>query len=205
MNDIPGYENPEKRETILKAAQKRLGMYGFEKTTMSEIAADVNLSKASLYYYFPDKESLLRAVLSRELDEYFRIVNARMEEIEKPDEMIMEFVRIRHEYFTIFMNLTKFRFSDFYQIRPHFRDLIDIHRRRDAELLMKIFRKGIDMGNYHIETPEELAVMFLEIIHGLRLVVIRNRPIMELTREDYDLMFKKHLGFIEMFMRSIRN
>ena len=56
-------DNSDKISNILSAAQKRFGLYGLEKTTMKEIASDLGVSKASLYYYFPDKESLLKAVV----------------------------------------------------------------------------------------------------------------------------------------------
>jgi AcrR family transcriptional regulator len=196
--------NTEKLDVILKAAQKRLGRYGFEKTTMSEIAADVNLSKASLYYYFPDKERLLHSVLSKEQDEYFGLIARRMDEVHDPEMMVFEFIRIRHEYFTTFLNLTKFRFSDFYQIRPYFRELISNLHSRETELFAEILQKGIIKGIFCIKSPKEKAWLFLEIIHGLRLIVIRNRPIQELKQEDYDLMFQKHQDFIHMFIRSIR-
>jgi AcrR family transcriptional regulator len=194
----------EKLGSIMKAAQKRLALYGFEKTTMSEIAADVHLSKASLYYYFPDKESLLRAVLYKEQDEYFTLISSRMNEVRDPENMIQEFIRIRHEYFTTFLNLTKFRFSDFYQIKPHFQELIDSLRSTEVSLFTEILKKGIMEGIFQVEDPDKTARLFLEIIHSLRLVVIRNRPIQDLTGEDYGLMYEKHCGFIELFLRSIK-
>lgn len=47
---------------ILEAARKRFAHFGISKTTMNEIAADIGMSKASLYYYFPDKEKLFVAL-----------------------------------------------------------------------------------------------------------------------------------------------
>ena len=47
----------EKQAVILDAARKRFAYYGFSKVTMDEIAADIGMGKASLYYYFPTKES----------------------------------------------------------------------------------------------------------------------------------------------------
>jgi AcrR family transcriptional regulator len=196
--------NTEKLDAILNAAQKRLGRYGFNKTTMSEIASDVNLSKASLYYYFPDKESLLHAVLSKEQEEYFALISNRMKEINDPEEMVSEFVRIRHVYFTTFINLAKFRFSDFHEIRPHFRDLIENLLRHETELFSMILEKGIKEGIFFVETPGETARLFLEIIHSLRLNIIRNRPIQDLVKEDYDQMYEKHKKFIDLFIRSIK-
>jgi AcrR family transcriptional regulator len=40
---------------ILKAASERFLHYGYGKTTMSEIAADCNMSTGNLYRYFPSK------------------------------------------------------------------------------------------------------------------------------------------------------
>jgi len=40
--------------------------------------------------------------------------------------------------------------------------------------------------------------LFLEILYGLRHVVIRNRPMMELIQEDYDSMFKKQQYFLNL-------
>src|ERR1051325_6834770 len=54
-----------KRQLILEAEQKRFSHFGVDKTTMNEIADDLALSKASLYYYFPDKLSLYAAVLKK--------------------------------------------------------------------------------------------------------------------------------------------
>ena len=59
-------ESLSKTEQIIKVAQKRFGQYGFEKTTMNEIASDLNMCKGSLYYYFPDKEHLYIAVAKKE-------------------------------------------------------------------------------------------------------------------------------------------
>ena len=53
----------KKREAIIEAAKKRFSHFGVGKTTMNEIADDLSISKASLYYYFPDKLNLYAAVL----------------------------------------------------------------------------------------------------------------------------------------------
>lgn len=43
------------RNSILEAAEKRFQVYGFNKTTMAEIASDVDMSAANLYRYFKNK------------------------------------------------------------------------------------------------------------------------------------------------------
>jgi AcrR family transcriptional regulator len=56
------------REEILKAAADVLLRCGYDATTMKDIAAEVNLTAASLYHHFDNKDSLLLAVLEAGLD-----------------------------------------------------------------------------------------------------------------------------------------
>jgi AcrR family transcriptional regulator len=46
------------RNVILDAAEKRFLYYGYNKTTMAEIAADVEMSAANIYRYFQNKQEL---------------------------------------------------------------------------------------------------------------------------------------------------
>jgi len=47
------------RERILAAAQRCIDRHGIRKTTMDDIAAEVGLSRPSVYRYFADREDLL--------------------------------------------------------------------------------------------------------------------------------------------------
>ena len=53
----------EKEAAILKSAQKRFMTYGYSKVTMDEIAEDIGMAKASLYYYFQTKDDIFRGVI----------------------------------------------------------------------------------------------------------------------------------------------
>lgn len=53
------------RADIVEAAQSRFRIYGYGKTTMAEIAADVRMSAANLYRYFSNKQDIA-AVCARQ-------------------------------------------------------------------------------------------------------------------------------------------
>lgn len=59
----------EKRQEIVRVAARLFGEVGYERTSMSAIAARVGGSKATLYGYFASKEDLLRAVLDQDVSE----------------------------------------------------------------------------------------------------------------------------------------
>ncbi len=56
-------ETNVRREAILDAARRRFARYGYAGTSMSQIAAAASVTKASLYYHFPDKGTLFREAI----------------------------------------------------------------------------------------------------------------------------------------------
>ena len=58
-------ERKRKTNEIIDAAQKHFLKKGFDKTTMDEIAAELELTKPALYRYFTNKEDLFFAVVQR--------------------------------------------------------------------------------------------------------------------------------------------
>ena len=56
------------REDIIQAAADVLKQKGYEATTMKDIASEVDLTAASLYHHFKNKNALLLAVLEAGMD-----------------------------------------------------------------------------------------------------------------------------------------
>lgn len=50
-----------KRESILSTAQVQFSRYGFMRTSMEDIAKETDVSRASLYSYFENKEEIFRS------------------------------------------------------------------------------------------------------------------------------------------------
>lgn len=56
-------QDDPKRSAVLKAALGLFGRYGFQKTSMGEIAEAAHISRPGLYLLFPNKEQLNRATM----------------------------------------------------------------------------------------------------------------------------------------------
>lgn len=51
------------RDTIRRTAVELFARVGYEKTSLREIADQVGMTKASLYYHYPSKQALLQAIV----------------------------------------------------------------------------------------------------------------------------------------------
>lgn len=57
------------REMLLKASRRLFTTKGYDETTMGDIAEKAGVSKATVYNYFPNKESLLIGTVNEVLDQ----------------------------------------------------------------------------------------------------------------------------------------
>lgn len=60
--------DPQKRRQILDGAHRIFSELGFDATSMSDVARSAQVSKATLYVYFQDKEHLFTAICAEQRD-----------------------------------------------------------------------------------------------------------------------------------------
>ncbi|TDO68572.1 TetR family transcriptional regulator [Kribbella sp. VKM Ac-2571] len=59
---------------IHRAAVELFSTQGYDKTSLREIAEQVGITKASLYYHYSSKQQLLRAIVGTFLDDIFQVL-----------------------------------------------------------------------------------------------------------------------------------
>ncbi|ODC04187.1 hypothetical protein BFW38_12265 [Terasakiispira papahanaumokuakeensis] len=63
------------RERLLARAQKLIQQGGTQGFSYQQLANDIGIRKASVYYHFPSKEALINAVLTRYIDTFNHFLN----------------------------------------------------------------------------------------------------------------------------------
>ena len=61
--------NQERADRILDAASKLIVHYGYDKTTVSDIAREAGVSKGAIYLHWASKDDLFEALIFRESGE----------------------------------------------------------------------------------------------------------------------------------------
>lgn len=85
------------RDDILDAAESLFARRGFRATTIKEIAAEAGVNSALLYYYFADKETLYKAMLSRLIEGMVASIAGRIQGITDPEEGVRQFAAAQAE------------------------------------------------------------------------------------------------------------
>jgi AcrR family transcriptional regulator len=199
-----GIDKSRKLQIIIEASQKRFGLFGVEKTSMREIADDLKLSKASLYYYFPDKESLYKAVVEKEQNEFIAKISERIFNFHEPEQLLLEYVNARLSYFRTLLNLSRLRLETYSGLKPGFIETINIFREKEKDIIKKIFEKGITSGTFSIDDTDQMASLFLDLLKGLRIMLINEKKTLFVEEEEYELLLEKTISFTKVFIRAMK-
>ena len=176
---------PAREEIILDAARTRFAYYGYEKVTMDEIANDIGMSKASLYYYFPTKEALFKTVTAREQAEFARKAGQFMESDMCAADKLRHYLEHRLEYFRSFHNLAKLSMQSFSEIKPAFGTLFKDFLGWQEKTLRTILESGNSRGEFCVPEPGRIARMLLHALHGLQLRTHKHAPGGQIDEEQF--------------------
>ena len=161
----------ETRDKIVSVADRLFGRFGFQKTSMDEIAKIARKAKGSLYYHFSSKEDLFKEVVQKEIDEIKMKLSAVVNNSELSAEgKLKKYLLLRLEGM---LDATNYHET----LNPveidHFEFMDDIRLDFDAwekERLTIIINEGVERGEFHIEPdPEVLSEMFIMIVKGLEI------------------------------------
>lgn len=67
---VPRAAADERRQALVRAAYRQIASRGFEGLRTREVAQEVKLNVATLHYYFPTKESLIRGVVEHAMGRF---------------------------------------------------------------------------------------------------------------------------------------
>jgi TetR/AcrR family transcriptional repressor of mexJK operon len=193
----------EMRDKILEAALKRFTHYGASKTTMNEIADDLHCSKASLYYYFPDKRAMHIAVLTKIAETYFQEMERVADEVKPASKALYTLIDVRQAFIAKFCRLELFKI-----IQDHSTLFLEEKRnakRREIEMHTRIFESGIAAGEFEMDDPAEKAELFVYALMGLRFSIPDQiREDMEVDEETFERIITKQKQLLEIFIKGIK-
>lgn len=159
-----------RKDQIIETALKRFSHFGFHKTTMNEIADDLRITKANLYYYYPDKSTLIldsicklcndihqgeKALIMSYSGDLMHTMNAVLD-------LRADFMR-RYYVLHINENLDWIKGIDITQAMKEFQAV-------EINLLKELLLMAIDREKLILDDVGKAAETFVEIQKGLSIV-----------------------------------
>ncbi len=199
-------EKQMRRRQIIDAAEKVFAANGFSGATIENIAEEAELSPATLYLYFKNKDELYASLNLKFLKVFIeKIENIRSQNELDPEEKVKALVRVLYELYDYdplnVINVLRFQSSEALRnLSPQLSSQIKDGARKYLRAIAGIFQDGVQAGifsNYH-------PIAFADIVWGLYAGLV----LWEHTKKGFDSekdFLKPTLGLaIEIITRGIK-
>jgi AcrR family transcriptional regulator len=193
-----------KREKILDAAYQRFLHYGYSKTTMNEIAGDLSLSKALLYYYFPDKSQLYIAVMRKLACDFIKNLEIKLNNFDNLKEAFIAQIDLKHNFI-----VKNYNFFDFFRVNEQnlpdtiWEIITEIHQ-AETTLLSAAIKTEADKGAIKpVDNAEQIVDLLLDALHGVRVSAVSHKKAMFPQKEHLDELHAKRLLLLDIFIKGL--
>lgn len=198
-------EHDKKREMIIDCAMKRFSHFGIQKTTMNEIAEDIAVSQPSLYYYFPDKTSLIIAVIEKIAGDYIKELAMMLQNSSGLKQVFLKIIQVRKEFVRKYFVLHLTDAAAATTIKENCDDILKAAGATELKLLTEEISAAAGRKEITVKDPEKIANIFLDTLTGLSMFVLSKAPNQLVLREgDLDLTAEKQQEVADLFLKGLR-
>ncbi len=168
-------EKNSSKEKIMEAAVELFERYGYEKTTLEDIAGRIGKTKTSVYYYFDGKQDILREVLSREFAAVqSKLIETWAKSFEKEPCRFKEYLKARMTLIIgmrVYPQFTVNQYSDSANgVSGIVREVRDVFDRWEKDYFLQVCVKGREIGALKEGVhPEAFSEMLLTLLKGIEI------------------------------------
>ena len=144
---------------ILDAARVHLFTYGYSAFTMDDLAAELGMSKKTLYVHFPSKDALVEAILSRFVAEVRSSADALF--TDKTLSFTAKLHRFSEAMVQRFTRMGPHVFRDLQRSAPHiYRKIEELRHNNIPHVFGQLVRQGQAAGMVRADIDPDFAIEF---------------------------------------------
>ncbi|MDR3611852.1 MAG: TetR/AcrR family transcriptional regulator [Ignavibacteriaceae bacterium] len=195
----------EKEEQIILAARKVFARFGYSKTTMEDISVEMDMGKASLYYYFPTKENLFHAAILYEQEEFIKRMGLLLKKQKTAEEKLKAYVEERLKFFQELVNLGTLSYNPFHNKQSVSIKMYESFSEKEIDTIKSIIQEGEMNGEFMSSVPAHYPGLLVHLIHGLRLRIIKTLTGSAMDSKVYKELRNEMIMTIDLFIKAIKN
>lgn len=155
----------EVRDQIVVAATEHFRLYGYEKTTVSDLAKVIGFSKAYIYKFFESKQAIGERICANCLHEIETDVSAAIAAVDHPSEKLRRLFKVAVESsLRLFFEDRKLHDIAAAAATENW-EAVQVFEGRMQAMLLDILRQGREADEFERKTPldETAAAIYLVI------------------------------------------
>jgi AcrR family transcriptional regulator len=161
MNPQVKAKPDDTRARIMETAEALFRRLGFAKTAVADIAAELRMSPANVYRFFPSKNAIVEAICRRCLSEVeekvWAVARSKASAAARMERLFLEILAYHKENLLIEQRVNEIVVF----AMEHMWDTIRAHKDVTCNIVELILRDGIEAGDFEPVDPRETAELIL--------------------------------------------
>ena len=170
----------DRKKEILAAALARFARFGFRKTTLGEVAADVGLVQSALYKYFPSKTALFNSVIDQFADRAMSAIEAAESNERTVENKLARMLRDGYEEVVDSAERYHVSIEAWNEMRPQLMERTASHKRTLIDHVTRVLERGVVDEQLVCANPLIVA----EVIHLMSDNLYERTLLGEITRAE---------------------
>ena len=187
----------DKKERIIEIAEQLFAQYGFQKTTMEDIANKVHMGKSSVYYYFKSKDDIFSEVIRKDTRIFQQKLDDAVDSANTPEDKIRAYVitRMTHlqDLSKFYITLTDGYLDHYFFVEEVRKDFYDY----ENTVLKNLLEEGVKQNCFDVDDVVNISRMISIAIKGLEFPLF-------VDSKDYDPI-KESNDMLDMIFKGIEN
>jgi AcrR family transcriptional regulator len=176
------------REKILNVAGRMFGKYGYQKTTVDEIARTAHKAKGSVYYYFKSKEDLFLAVVAQEINVLKTGLTRIIVDSQDATGMIRNYLISRMILMKDAVNYHESLKADFVDDFSFLNECRQEFTRFEIELMKAILDRGVRENKFQIKDTQATAQVIIMAMQAIEIPFYSQHKIAEYEHTIVELL-----------------
>jgi AcrR family transcriptional regulator len=203
----------EKRQLIVTEASKCFSQFGFEKTTLDDIGKSANLNKATLYYYFKNKEEIFMEVVLQESTRFITELQAKTVLITGFEEKICSYLIERLRFYKQVVNLHQLSIVLLRQVQPIFDELYNNVLQTEIQFIKQILEVAAaanqisfspDLQQNPQQNLQEIAESIISVANSLKHEAVLQSKTQFAHHIDYSNIEQKTIFITQLILNGLK-
>jgi TetR/AcrR family transcriptional regulator, cholesterol catabolism regulator len=149
-----------KRAEIIDVAIQIFAVRGYKATNLNDVAGQLGITKATIYYYFRNKEDILKAILEKSMDRMNKVLSLENSPL-SPRDKLRIFIQSHTDFSSDGIELARITFDQVNEIPRKLRLSLKSNEKKIDALLQDILREGMETGVFTVKDVKLTSYMIL--------------------------------------------
>ena len=171
---------------------------------MDDIAKTIGMKKASLYYYYKNKETIICDTIESEIYNFLKTAKDKISRNKSATSKLSSLVKLETEYFQEKVGTFDLSVNTIIEAQPLINEMLEKVRTKNVDLWAAIIQEGIDNGEFKKCNANKVADTIRTVLDSIKFREFHQVKILTANEINYDKIKKSGLEMIDLIINGLK-